>query len=183
MSKPSMVTVLLEDDHQQMLVYRYLKRCGLGHAMRIQCSPSGSGSAEQWVRKRFIEEVIAYRGRQARAKTALIVVIDADSHTVRDRWRQLDQVLTDGGKPVIDQGEQIARLVPKRNIETWVLCLLNVQAVNEETDYKRTRDDWNELIPPAADALFEWTRPNAELRNYCVASLQSGVRELGRLVF
>jgi hypothetical protein len=183
MSRPSRVVVLLEDDHQRMLLYRYLKRCGLAHVTTILPSPSGKGSAEQWVRKRFIEEVIAYRVRQAKAKSALIVVIDADRHTVQDRLRRLDQALKDDGKPIVDQTEQVARLVPKRNIETWVLCLLNVQAVNEETDYKRARDDWNELMPSASEALFEWTRPNAELPNYCIASLRSGVRELGRLIF
>ena len=29
--------------------------------------------------------------------------------------------------------EQIARLVPKRNVETWILCL-NGQAADEDTD-------------------------------------------------
>ncbi len=183
MSKPSRVIVLLEDDHQRMLLYRYLKRCGLAHAATILPSPSGKGSAEQWVRKRFIEEVIAYRARQAKAKTALIAVVDADNHTVQDRLRQLDQVLKDSGKPIIHETEQVARLVPKRNIETWILCLPNVHAVEEETDYKRTRDNWNDLIPSAADMLFEWTRPNMELPNYCVASLRNGVMELSRLTF
>jgi hypothetical protein len=46
--------------------------------------------------------------------------------------------------------EQIAQLVPKPNIETWILCL-NGQAVDEDTDYKRRRDDWTELIHEAAE--------------------------------
>jgi hypothetical protein len=32
--------------------------------------------------------------------------------------------------------EQIARLVPKPNIETWILCL-NGQAVDEDTDLQK----------------------------------------------
>jgi len=182
MSKPSQVIVVVEDDHHKMLVYRYLIKHGLkAYAIRIERSPSGGGSAESWVRKRFVKEVSVYRSRHA--KTALIVIIDADTCAVQDRLRQLDQALKDGGKQTVAESEQIARLVPKRNIETWVLCLLNVQAVNEETDYKRTRDDWNELIPPAAEMLFEWTRPKAELPNHCIDSLRSGVRELNRLTF
>jgi hypothetical protein len=182
-NKPSLVIVVLEDDHQKMLVYRYLIKRGLkAYAMRIERSPSGEGSAESWVRKRFVKEVTAYRNRQAR--TALIVVIDADTGTVQDRLRQLDRALTDSGKSTVDTGtEQIARLVPKRNIETWVLCLLNIQAVDEETDYKGTRDDWNELIPPAAETLFQWTRSSADPPNRCIDSLRSGVRELSRLKF
>ncbi len=166
-----------------MLVYRYLMKCGLkASAVRIEPSPSGEGSAESWVRKRFVKEVNAYRVRQAKAATALIVVIDADTGSVQDRWAQLDQELSDAGKDTVGSREQIARLVPKRNIETWVLCL-NEQVVDEETDYKKRRDDWNELIPQASERLFQWTRPEAELPNHCIASLRNGVEELSRLTF
>ena len=84
MSNPSQVILVVEDDHHKMLVPRYLMKCGLkGHEIRIEPSPSGAGSAESWVRKRFVKEVSAYRSRQAKARTALIVVIDADAFTVQ----------------------------------------------------------------------------------------------------
>jgi hypothetical protein len=71
MTRTSLIVVLLEDDHHKMLVYRYLKFRGIdAHQMRIETSPSGEGSAESWVRKRFVTEVSAYRSR--RARTALI---------------------------------------------------------------------------------------------------------------
>jgi len=172
--------VVLEDDRHAMLVRRYLKKRGMGERdMRIERSPSGD--AKVWVRKTFVKEVNVYRGRHA--KTALIVVIDADTHTVQERWRQLDQALEDGGKQRVDvEHEQIARLVPKRNVETWILCL-NEQAADEDTDYKRTRHEWNDLIPPAAETLFQWTRPKADLPTRCIDSLRSGVTELNRLRF
>jgi hypothetical protein len=182
MSKSSRVYVIvvLEDARHEMLVRRYLKKKGLGEReMRIERSPSGRGNAEGWVRKTFLTEVNEYRRRHA--KTALIVVIDADTHTVQDRWRQLDQTLEDVGKQRVDvEHDQIARLVPKRNIETWILCL-NGHAVDEEADYKRTRDDWSDLIPKAAETLAEWTHQNAELPNHCIDSLRSGATELNRL--
>jgi hypothetical protein len=78
--------------------------------------------------------------------------------------------------------DQIARLVPKRNVETWILCL-NDFAVDEEQDYKRTRDDWGALLKPAADSLYRWTRADAVLPPACVPSLHLGVRELRRLQF
>jgi hypothetical protein len=179
MSEPSLVIVLLEDDHQKMLIYRYLINCGLNrHAIAIHRSPSGEGSAESWVRKRFVEETNVYRSRQAR--TALIVMIDADTRTVQERLNQLDQALTDSGNQIVVGSERIARLVPKRNVETWILCL-NKQAVDEQTDYKRTGTNWNELIPTASETLFQWTRSPAEPPNHCVGSLRTGVRELKRL--
>jgi hypothetical protein len=81
----------------------------------------------------------------------------------------------------VGAAEQIARLVPKRNIETWILCL-NGQEVNEETDYKEARDDWSELTPRAAEMLFQYTRPNAQAPS-CIDFLQRGVTELKRLRF
>src|SRR5437879_5761518 len=120
MNKPSLVIVVLEDDHQKMLIYRYLVKCGWQrHAVRIHQSPSGRGSAESWVRERFVKETIACRSRQARALTVLIVMIDADTRTVHDRLNQLDQALTDNGQGTVADTERIARLIPKRNVETW----------------------------------------------------------------
>lgn len=186
MSKPSWVFVIVEDAHHEMLVYRYLIRCGIGNReFRIEVSPSGQGSAEQWVRTRFVREMNAYRSRQARAATALIAMIDADTLRVQDRMRELDQALTESGKERVNAVERVARLIPKRNVETWLLCL-NGHDADEETDYKRGRNDWSELIPPAAEVLFQWTRLDAkksELPGNCVLSLENGVKELNRLGF
>jgi len=183
MSNPSMVIVLLEDDHHEMLIRRYLVNSGLKrHAMRIHRSPSGHGSAESWVLKRFAEETGEYRRRQARAGTALIVMIDADTHSVQDRLTQLDQALKDSGIKTVGKSERIARLVPRRNVETWILCL-NGEAVKEETDYKSPKNNWNELISTASEMLCEWTRSQTEPPNHCVDSLRTGVRELKRLTF
>lgn len=161
MSKPSLVIIVIEDDHHAMLIRRYLKKRGLEeHQMRIERAPAGEGSAENWVRNKFVKEVAIYRNRQTRARTALIVVIDADTYTVQERLRQLDEALGEGGVERIDPArERIARLIPKRNVETWILCL-NGNEVDEEIDYKHTRNDWAELIPNAAQTLSEWDRPN-----------------------
>lgn len=176
MSKPSRVIVLLEDDRHKMLVRRYLTRRGFReHEIRIQ-----QVGPAVCVLRRFATEVSAYRNRQARVQTALIVVIDADTGTVQQRLRQLDEALGDSGKPPVDvRTEKIARLVPKRNIETWILCL-NGYDVDEETDYKGARHDWTELIRPAAGTLHEWTESEV-LPTRCAESLRSGIRELKRL--
>ena len=184
MAKPSQVIVLVEDNRHQQLILRYLRRVGLElHAMRFVPSPSGAGSGEQWVREQFAQEVAAYRSRRAHAETKLIVVIDADTHNFQERLAQLDRTLQDAGVPGFDANtDQIARLIPKRNVETWILCL-NEEQVEEETDYKRTHHDWPALIRTAAVTLFGWTRPNARIPASCVDSLQHGIRELSRLDF
>jgi hypothetical protein len=140
----------------------------------------GAGSAEGWVRKRFVLETSTYRSRQSRARTALIVMIDGDSHTVQERVAQLDQALAESSSEPVSGGEQIARVVPRRNIETWICCL-NGMEVDEENDYKRSTDKWNQLIPSAAKTLSQWTRSQAKPPSHCVDSLRIGVRELRRL--
>ena len=180
MAKPSQIILLLEDKRHEQFIFRYLRKLRIGHhAMRIEKSPPGAGSAEQWVRERFAIEVDACRSRQA--KTKLIVLMDADTYTVQQRHFQLDQALQTAGSPLtLRDAEDVARLVPKRNIETWILCLNN-EGVNEETDYKTTHDNWLNLIFNAVDTLYLWTRPNAVLPPSCIESLRIGVTELRRL--
>lgn len=184
MAKPSQVIVLIEDDRHKQFVFRYLRRIGLEiHQMRFEQCPPGEGSGEQWVRERFLLEVQVCRRRRAHAETKLIVVIDADNLSVQERLMQLDRKLQEAhADPIRPEAEQIARLVPRQNIETWILCL-NHNAVNEETDYKRTRNDWSALIRPGIETLYVWTRPNAPIPDSCVPSLRLGVAELRRLDF
>jgi hypothetical protein len=168
MAKPSQLIVLVEDNRQQQLVFRYLRRVGLEpHAMRFM--PPSSGSGEQWVRERFPVEVTAYRRRNTHVETKLIAVIDADNLEFEQRLAQLDQKLQEAEVDLIREAEQVARLVPRRN--------------DEETDYKRTRNDWADLIRPAAETLYVWTRPNAQTPELCIPSLGHGVAELRRLDF
>jgi len=108
-------------------------------------------------------------------------MVDADVGTVQDRLTQLDQALMNTGKAPVGAAERIARLVPRRNVETWILCL-NGDAVDEETDYK-TRNAWSRLIAKAAETLSQWTPPRGEPSELCVDSLRMGIRELGRLGF
>jgi hypothetical protein len=182
MSNPSLVIVLVEDERHRMLIRRYLTIRGLrGDQIRIQQSPSGRGNAEGWVRTRFAVETRVYRKRQARAKSALIVMIDADTHTVQERMNQLAQALKDNKEPALGKNERIARLVPMRNVETWILCLNGEQGVVEDMDYTRERRKWHDLIPPASETLCEWTQSKNAPPGHCVSSLRIGVRELKRL--
>lgn len=95
-ARPSVVIVLVEDSRHEQFVFRYLRRLGFGfHEMHILKAPPGTGSAEQWVRSRFPREVQARHSRQA--ETILVVAIDADRGTLRQRERHLDQALLDAG--------------------------------------------------------------------------------------
>jgi hypothetical protein len=180
MPRPSQVILLLEDARHQQFLLRYLRKLDYRtRAIRIEKSPSGAGSAEQWVRERFPIEVKACRTRHAQTK--LVVLIDADTHTIHERIRQLDRSLQDAGITLRENdAENVVRLTPKRNIETWILCL-NQERVDEENDYMRIRADWVPLVRSAIAELYVWTRPNAAIPEACVASLQAGISELRKI--
>lgn len=78
-----------------------------------------------------------------------------------------------------DVNESIALLIPKRNVETWILCLTG-DDVDEQTDYKG-RTGLDQRIKAASQFLWEWTRPNFVLPPTCVDSLREAIPELARI--
>jgi hypothetical protein len=105
------------------------------------------------VRERYAQAVRAYRERSQRAKTALIVAIDADAGEVSRRVRQLREALERADLAARTDVEVIVHLIPRRNVETWILCL-DGQPVDEITDYSG-EGGIDGLIPRAAVTFFE----------------------------
>jgi len=180
-SKPSEVTVLVEDRLQERFVRRHLEKqlkCG-NHAVRVLPLRSGKGSGEQWVRQRYAEAVAEYRWRATHARTALVVAIDADKYTVEHRTQQLRQCLAEAGGPTRADDERIAHLIPKWSIETCILCL-NGKAVDEDTDYSHQLGA-EEQVALAAETFYGWSRPNVSPPAHCVDSLRKAIPEVLRL--
>jgi hypothetical protein len=179
-SRSSLVVVLAEDARHQSLVRRYLYRLGYSqHDIRPVSLPAGRGSGEQWVRGHYAAEVMKFRARSTRAKTALIVVIDADTKEVSERHHQLRDTLKQARSAARVDSEAIVHLIPKRNVETWILCLSG-QEVDEVTDYHNERSI-DQLIANAGAIFFHWTRPNAALPSNCIPSLSAAIPEARRL--
>jgi hypothetical protein len=158
MIRVSRVTVLAEDETHQSFAECYLKRLGYRqHQIFMERVPNGAGSGEKWVRDNYARTVKQCRRRSAKASTALIVVIDADDQEPARRQRQLEEQL----EVARNEGERISHFIPKRNIETWILCLDGAQ-VNEVDDYSGGRGI-EERISPAAETFYSWTRLNAAI--------------------
>ena len=86
--------MLAEDERYQRLIRHYLYRLEYTqHDIRFEPLPAGRGCGEKWVRDRYVREVNVYRERTARAKTVLIVAIDADTQDVDWRKHQLQEAL------------------------------------------------------------------------------------------
>ena len=69
-------------------------------------------------------------------------------------------------------------LIPRRHIETWILCLTG-EDVNETTDYHGREVDGQ--IKTAASTLFGWSRPSTEPPERCVHSLHLAMPDVRRL--
>jgi hypothetical protein len=140
MSQPSQVIVLCEDTQTECFIRMFLRRrlgwCN-SRNIRFEVLPKGAGSGEQWVRKGFLKELKAYRSRKALAQTCLIIAIDADTLTVPQRLRQFEEACAAGNIPFRGDGERVAFIIPKRNIETWFAYLRGETAINEEASYRR----------------------------------------------
>ena len=129
------IILLVEDLNHENLLRRYLRQ--LGHdnrQMRPVRTVPGRGSGEQFVRQSYASEVRSIRSQMARTRACLIAMIDADVGSTEDRLRQLERALRDADQPQRSPTEPILNLVPKRNVETWILCL-NSTPVNEADDY------------------------------------------------
>lgn len=174
------IVVLGEDLRQCNLARHYLIRRGHNwRNIRVLRAPPGKGSGEQYVRERYPIEVAYYWNRSSFRKAALIVVIDADTGNPEEHERELDGSLTSKSEGKRKISETIALLIPKRNVETWVLCLSG-ELVDEATDYKG-RACIDPLIKSAAATLHEWSRDGLAVPNHCVPSLRKGLTEVRRI--
>lgn len=145
----SSIVVLTEDKMQESVVRRYLE--ALNYRPRVVTFiplPNGKGSGEQAVRMKFQEEYAKFLQLKNRKQIALIVVIDADMKTVQERFNQL----TDNGK--LYQEQNIAILIPKRNIETW-LAFWRDGETDEERDYKPLFRNEATVIPKDIEAKLK----------------------------
>lgn len=131
------VVLVCEDSQQEAFTRRFLEGMGWStREIRVEKSPSASGSAEQWVRERFPIELGVYRQRRHRAASALIAMIDADVRDVQDRIREFEDECNSLQIPFRGGDEAVAIAVPRRNIETWIKYL-NDGDVDERNIYPK----------------------------------------------
>jgi len=174
MSRTVQVVILCEDRQHEAFARRFLERTGKGlRVQRVEVSPQGRGSGEQFVRQRYAEELAYYRARKHRVEQALVVLIDADLRDVAARIEQIESACTEAGEERRGGDGRVAMIVPARNIETW-LAYLEGQSVNEKDEYprlKRERDCQRHV-----DKLYEMCQQGA-LRQPAPPSLEAACAE------
>ncbi len=110
-----------------------------------------------------------------------MVIVDADTRTLHQRRQELASALEEAKLTPRDVGEAIALLIPKRNVETWILCLTGDggRRANglQGSNWSRSKDQSGCSIP----LVWEWTRPHFVLPVTCVDSLREAIPELARI--
>jgi hypothetical protein len=186
MSDRSFFYVITEGKRDQNFVRGLLKRSGVGPREMVFAPISeGQGSGKQRVLSQFAGQVVACRRRKSRAATSLIVMMDADDQSVDRCCGDLDRRLSEAGQERVDRrSDSIARLIPKRNIETWLFYLTSDAeariGIDETADFKtsKPKDAWDSLLPAASDAFFTWHHAPSNRPQPLLDSLGRGLREL-----
>lgn len=174
MSRASEIVLLCEDEMHARLLRAYFRQCNIptGIVRALVASKLTQGGNDVLVIRMFPDELQRCRLRAKKARSLLVVVLDADEAEVVDRRRQL------APSPPLTNDDPVVILIPKRNVETWIRAALH-EPVNELSDYKnpvpakdevrvaaKTIHGWarNTPAPPSSlppslrDALPEWRR-------------------------
>ncbi len=167
----SQIVILCEDrQHEVFIRHFFKKRYGVTERqIRVLICPQGKGAGEQFVRREYPMQVKVLRQKHHLSK-ALVVMIDADILTVLERLNQL--------LPLPDENEKVVRLVPKRNIETWIHYLNDDLPLVNETDIYHKLDKESDC-KQGVEKLVGFCVNGLPVD--CLPSLQIGCIELYRI--
>ena len=173
MKRHADIIILGEDRAHANVVWHHLKKRGF-NPRKLRVLPQGKvGSAQQFVLQKYATEVKAYRSQANHLSLALITVIDADRQEVQNVQQRLAEQLQNANIENRKTDERIALLIPKRNIETWIVYLQGTP-VDEESDYKQHALAKNYKQAGIALAEQLGQQPKAD----CPQSLQMALNEL-----
>jgi hypothetical protein len=146
-------TILCEDAQGACFIRRFLKKRYVERRnIREIIAPPGQGCGEQWVREHYPFELQVIR----KTKENLIVCTDADSLTVSERIKKLDEECVKANIPGRTVNDKAAFIIPKQNIETWIEYLHGVE-VKEAADYAKPKHNADKKrCEKAAQTLDEY---------------------------
>ena len=137
MSRNVRIVLLCEDRQHETFVRRFLLRHGWNlRDFRVELSPHGRGSAEQFVREQFPRELQAIRAK-GDENVRLIVMIDGDDKGVNIRRDTLNAACEAQSITAPGATDKVLICVPTWNIETWFAFLDGHEVDESVSDYPR----------------------------------------------
>ena len=135
---------------------------------------TSGGAGDQFVRNIYPGQLDAVRKRGG----ILVAMIDGDHFDVAQRYKQLEDACNLRDIPPRTSSDNVAILVPRRNIETW-LAYLNGEEVNETTEYPKLERE-NECSQHVEE-LWKMCTRDQKLRVPSPASLEVACDEYRKL--
>lgn len=173
MKRYAKVIILCEDRAHANFIHHHLKKRGFDHRIL----PKEAGSGKQFVLESYATQVKAYRSKANHLSVALLTIIDADTQTVEQTHARLKERLQKADIEQRQADERIAVLVPKRNIETWMVYLLG-STVDEETNYNKEHQLAKDPQAPKRAGITLAQQLGQEPGADCPQSLQAAWSEL-----
>jgi hypothetical protein len=174
------VTILVEDQSLERFMREVLLNLGFSrHELRFEPLPVGKGSAKDWIDSQYPSLVELLRSKNFQQNLAVVIGTDADELTVDQRSQRLTKSLAKSGLPPRSDEEKIVHIIPKWNIETWLLYFADDQR-DEVANYKN--DLKKPDFPVAANAfVVEWRAFQKDVLIETQPSLKIAYAEVSRL--
>lgn len=179
MARTATYVIVAEDLAGARFVEAYLDERGVARRdIRTLVAPRGQGSGKQWVTTQYPGEVKLYRSKRNHVYKALLVATDADNLSVAQRVATLAAALESASERAREADEEIVLVVPRWEIETWTIHLLDSVPVSEDqkTGWPAER---SERDCPKAGRLLHAHR--AEEPSCCPPSMVASDGEFARL--
>jgi hypothetical protein len=130
-----------------------------------------------------LPRLAAYIRQHQQEAVALLVALDGDSAGFQKRLAEIGEA---AGFTDAAWEKRIARCVPCRNVETWVMWLCGAREIDEQTDYKHMFQQQAERgemsARKAAEAWFEPLTPEERQKEQGqLPALAYGRKEVDRL--
>src|SRR5262249_52338116 len=148
--------LLCEDAEHRRLAIEYMKLCGINTRYDVDpmvASERQKGNAKQWVINEFPRQLHACRQRSAKAKTLLIVFVDADTDSVHKRKQELIEAVKAAGLEQLRSADPVIYLVPKWHVETWIKSLRG-ERITEDEPCKEWRGISDSELKAAVTTLY-----------------------------
>ena len=151
------VIVVCEDIAQEKPIRAWLEELGYNSKHEVRFIPHaeahlGKTRNNGWVERMFASHARQQRSRVTRMQCSLVICTDADEKPVSTVEGLLEARLVADSQPMRSPNENVALLIPKRHIETWLAFLVG-EHVNEKTEYKNTMKRLDESVASKTFAL------------------------------
>ena len=171
--------VICEDKQMEIFARRFLENQGIDVCRKVYFDIAPNKECgEAYVKRNLPKHMQVIRSMNYN-RIAVIAFTDADTETVEDRRNRLLDELSEKGIAFDKSKDLMFALIPKRNIETWIVYFEDENAnIGEDKDYGHLRNP--ATCKPMAIKMSEKLK-RGELSHNRLSSLAFAQKEYDRV--